>query len=57
MIRMSKRSRILNLGRSTAEVVEPLIDLCHEKKAGIGGDLCFRKSTLMNLSKSGLMGI
>jgi len=36
---MSRRSRIINLGRSTTEDLEPLIDLPHEKKAGIGGDL------------------
>ena len=32
MIRMSKRSRIINLGRSTAEDVQPLIDLLMRKK-------------------------
>jgi hypothetical protein len=40
MHRMSRRSRIINLGHSTTEDVEPLIDLPHEKKARIGGDLC-----------------
>ena len=40
MIRMSRRSRIINLGRSTTEDVESLLNLPHEKKAGIGGDLC-----------------
>jgi hypothetical protein len=40
MIRMSRRSRVINLGRSTTEDVESLIDLPHQKKPGIGGDLC-----------------
>jgi hypothetical protein len=43
MIRMSKRSRVIDLGRGTTDDVESLIDLPHEKKAGIGGDLCSLK--------------
>jgi hypothetical protein len=43
MIRMSRRSWIINLRRSATEDVEPLIDLPHEKKSGIGGDLCALK--------------
>jgi hypothetical protein len=43
MIRMSRRSRVINFGRSTTEDVEPLIDLPHEEKAGIGCYLCALK--------------
>jgi len=37
---VARRSRVVNSGRSTTEDVEPLIDIPHEKKACIGGDLC-----------------
>jgi len=43
MIRMPGRSRIVNLGLRAAEDVEALIDLPHDKKACIGGDLCALK--------------
>jgi hypothetical protein len=43
MIRMPRRSQVINLGRSTTEDVKSLIDLPHKKKAGIGGDLCSLK--------------
>jgi hypothetical protein len=40
MIRMAGRSEIIDLGRRTVENVESLVNLSHQKKAGIGGDLC-----------------
>jgi hypothetical protein len=43
MIRTATRSRIINLGRRSTEYVEALINLSHEKKAGIAGDLCTLK--------------
>jgi hypothetical protein len=43
MIRMATRSRIINLGRRSTEYVEALINLSHEKKAGIACDLCALK--------------
>ena len=55
MIAMSSRSRIINLGRGTTENAEPLIDLPHEKKAGIGGDLCALKINADGSVESGLM--
>ena len=39
MIRMSGRSRVIDLGCRATEDIEALIDLSHEKKAGITGDL------------------
>jgi len=43
MIRVAWQSRVIDPGRHTAEGVEPLIALSHEKKAGISGDLCALK--------------
>jgi hypothetical protein len=43
MIRTATRSRIINLGRRSTEYVEALINLSHEKKARIAGDLCALK--------------
>ncbi len=40
MLGKSRRPPVINLGCSTTEHAEPLIDLPHEKKVGIGGDLC-----------------
>jgi hypothetical protein len=40
---MLRRSRVINPGCYTTEDVEPLIDLPHEKKACVGGDLCALK--------------
>ena len=43
MIRMSRRSRIVNHRLCTAEDVEALIHLSYQEKAGISGDLCSLK--------------
>jgi hypothetical protein len=43
MVRMSKRSGVIDLGRRSTKDVEALIDLPHEKKTGIAGDLCALK--------------
>src|SRR5208337_1715167 len=39
MIRMSRRPRVIDLGCRATEDVEALVNLSHEKKAGITGDL------------------
>jgi hypothetical protein len=43
MIRMARRSWVINLACSLNENVETLIYLSYEKKAGIAGDLCTLK--------------
>jgi hypothetical protein len=39
VIRMSRRPRVIDLGCRATENVEALVNLSHEKKAGITGDL------------------
>jgi hypothetical protein len=39
MIRMAGRSWVIDLGRCHTEDVEALVNLSHEKKAGVTGDL------------------
>jgi hypothetical protein len=43
MIPMAMGSWVINLGRRSTEYIEALINLSHEKKAGIAGDLCALK--------------
>ncbi|MFZ0946255.1 MAG: hypothetical protein WB930_08075 [Syntrophobacteraceae bacterium] len=43
VVSMSRRPWVINLGCSTTENVEPLIDFPHQKKTGVAGDLCALK--------------
>jgi hypothetical protein len=43
MIRMAMRSWVINFGGRSTEDVETLIDLPHDKKICIAGDLCALK--------------
>jgi hypothetical protein len=44
VVSMSRRPWVINLGCRTIENVEPLIDLPHQKKTGVAGDLCALKT-------------